>query len=95
MEHVLELVCSSEKKVIGSINGESGMRLSAEVIQKILTLKPPWTDNQKDWDKSVTDGQPLQCTRCWSALYMKTPEDSLTAALDTKLGLILGGARIA
>lgn len=95
MEHVLELVCSSEQKVIGSIKGESGMRLSAEVMKKALNLKPPWTDKQKDWDKSVTDGQLLMCTRCWSPLYMKTPEDSLAAALDTKLGLRLGGARIA
>lgn len=94
-EQTVELVCASEKVVIGRLVAESGLRITAKSAVRYTVFNDKWKPVDEKWAQAQTDGATLRCTRCSSELYLKALNDSLETALAVKMALTLGGSKIA
>ena len=88
----VELVCPSEKKVIGEIPVNPSGALSSVEVRRSVRFLYRWKPREEYFD-SLKDGATLQCPRCFSFLNLKHPGSSVEDALKENLRLTLGHSR--
>lgn len=90
----VELVCISERVVVGTLSGMFGLSITAKSAVRFAEFDTKWKPNIK-WTKAMVDGLSFRCPRCYSELCLKAMEDTLETALEVKMTITLGGSRFA
>ncbi len=90
----MELVCISERVVVGQMVADSGLKITAKSAVRFSKFGHKWEPNIK-WTEAMVDGLTFRCPRCYSELCLKALEDSLETALEVKMTITLGGSRFA
>lgn len=90
----VELVCPSEKQIIGEIPVNPQGDLSTITVRRSIRFRDKWKP-KGDYLDRLQDGITLPCPRCFSFLNLKHPGASVEDALKENLRLTLGHSRFA